>query len=732
MMPNFLKYSFLLIFICFSTNLFAQIDREEEIDIDEFILELFPVQEEDDGIENYDDIYEALYQFYRNPLNLNQATRQDLQQLFSLSELQINSFLNYREKNGKLLTIYELQAVPYFDIISIRKILPFVSIRETAISKDTRSVWQRIIEENDNHYVIMRYNQILQEKRGYTPADTNSSGELNSRYLGSPDQTYLRYRVSHPKDFSLGFTLEKDAGEQYLFNPSQNYYGVDFLSFHAYFENQGRFKKIAVGDYQIGVGQNLLLTAGFTVGKGAETITTVRRSTIGIRPYTSVLESGFFRGVAATYELNNNFELTGFYSRLRRDASLVSQVNVVIDSANIDEGGQATIINETEFLTENFVESIRASGLRRSQNEFDARQTFTEQVIGGHLLFTGLEGNLQLGGTFMHIGYDLNLQRRDRIYNRFDFNGDENYNAGLHFSYNWQNFNFFGEGAISKSGGKGGVAGFVSSLSPKVDFAMLLRHYDRDFHTFYGAAFGEGSRNINESGIYWGIKIRPFKKWELSAYYDKFSFPDIRFGADAPSQGSEHLLRLTYKPKRHISLFFQYRSESKELNQRENTTNFDFLANRLSNNFIFNINYKAEKYISLKTRVQVNTLSQGDFHSEGFMIFQDIGLDFRKFKFDARFAIFDDNTRRNFEDSYGSTFLYVYEKNVLWAPTMVRYSGRGVRYMLLARYKINRNWDIWLRLAHTKRLDQNTIGSGLETIDGNELTQITAQVRFKL
>ena len=31
----------------------------------------------------------------------------------------------------------------------------------------------------------------------------------------------IRYRVSHTKDFSVGFSLEKDAGEPLVWNPQQ-------------------------------------------------------------------------------------------------------------------------------------------------------------------------------------------------------------------------------------------------------------------------------------------------------------------------------------------------------------------------------------------------------------------------------------------------------------------------------------------------------------------------------
>ena len=48
--------------------------------------------------------------------------------MYILSETQINSLLDYRQKFGKFLSIYEIQAIPDFDLATIRKILPFHGI----------------------------------------------------------------------------------------------------------------------------------------------------------------------------------------------------------------------------------------------------------------------------------------------------------------------------------------------------------------------------------------------------------------------------------------------------------------------------------------------------------------------------------------------------------------------------------------------------------------------------
>src|SRR5213596_1192204 len=89
----------------------AQSPSIPDIDLDNFIQELFQQQDKD---VNYEDIYESLFQFYANPLDLNSATREDLQTLYILNDEQINQLFKYREHTGNLISLYELQVIPGF------------------------------------------------------------------------------------------------------------------------------------------------------------------------------------------------------------------------------------------------------------------------------------------------------------------------------------------------------------------------------------------------------------------------------------------------------------------------------------------------------------------------------------------------------------------------------------------------------------------------------------------
>jgi hypothetical protein len=666
----------------------------QEFDLEGFIESNFSVQDENT---NYEDIYEALFQLYQSPINLNNATRQDLQSLLLLSNIQINEFLNHRAKNGDFLSIYELQAIPEFDLKTIYEILSFVKVRETGLQADNRPLLQRILNE-DNNYLMVRSDRTLEEKRGYVATD-----EREKEYLGDPYRLYTRFRVKHTDDFSIGFTTEKDAGEQFKWDPTHDQYGMDFWSFHAQLENQGRLKNIVLGDYQLQFGQSLLFGAGFAIGKGSQTVATARRSNLGVLPYTSVLETNFFRGLATTIELNEYFDLTTFYSYNPING------NVDLDSARSAE----------EFFT-----SIRLTGFHRTESELAGKNAIEAQNFGGNLLFNTKREDLNIGLNYIHTIYDRPFFRQPSKYNQFEFGGTQNQNFGLFANYYWRNFHFFGETAFSSSGGVGAIGGFIASIAPSLQTSFIVRNYERDFHTFYGTAFGESSRNINERGVYWGLKFQPFKKLSISTYYDRFNFPWLKFRADGPSKGTEYLGRISYRFNRQINVYGQVRVENKERNvDLEGNPNLYGLANAEKRNYILNLDVRPKGIVSLKTRAQFSEfILQGDY-SRGMALIQDINFDFGRFRLSTRYSIFDTD---NFENRQ-----YVYEKDVLYAFSIPAYQDIGSRSYVLLQYKFSKKLQIWARYAQFRFVDQFTVGTGNEEIEGNTRSEVKAQVMLR-
>lgn len=683
----------------------AQEPVRPEIDLESFAESLFQIQDEDI---NYEDLYESLLLLYTNPINLNTAKKSELESIFILSIIQINNLIEYREKNGPLLSFYELQSIANFDLETIRNILPFTEVVSASDFGATGTLLKRILSEKNN-YLVIRTERILEEQKGFSPIGSTEADDA-TRFIGSPYKIYGRFRASHSKDFSLGFTFEKDQGEQFDWNKSKKQYGFDYYSFHFMKENIGSFKKIALGDYQMQFGQGLILGAGFAAGKGSETITTVKRSSSGLKPYASALESGFFRGAAFTYNYKQ-FEITSFYSRLAQDANLLNDTTY------------------TDF--DEFISSVQQTGFHRTESELSNKDVIIEQTVGGNVLYKNKDESLEIGATILNSNYSVPITKKPNNYNQFEFKGDHNFNVGWNFNYNWENFLFFGEMAMSKSKGVGMIGGIIGSLSPIISISMVLRNYERNFHSFYGNSFGESTININETGVYWGLKITPSKKYFFTAYYDRVKFPWLRFRAESPTQGYEYLARFNYKPARAILLYAQIRAEEKELTINEDNGNLNRLRRGLKRSYLANLDYKFGKKFSLKSKLQFSNYTLSGVKTKGIIFAQDFNFQISKLKVSTRFALFETDDFENRQ--------YLYEKNVLYAFSIPAFSGTGIRNYILLQYKPTRKMTLWLRYARTRFQDATRIissessglGSGLSTIEGDKKSEVRFQIRYK-
>jgi hypothetical protein len=91
---------------------------------------------------------------------------------------------------------------------------------------------------------------------------------------------------------------------------------------------------------------------------------------------------------------------------------------------------------------------------------------------------------------------------------------------------------------------------------------------------------------------------------------------------------------------------------------------------------------------------------------------------------DARLAFFD-------TDSYDSR-VYEFESEVRGTVSNPALYGRGRRWYVVVRYSLLGGLDISAKYSQTYRDDLKVIGSGLDQIDGNVDSRLTAQVDFRL
>ena len=515
-------------FLFFSSTLFAQLDtlyQDNEGDTDpvnQTIVEDFLQDTDSEGDFDFNTVFEQLELYALNPLDLNLATEIQLRELGVLNDIQVVDFINYRAVAGELISLYELQSIPSFDINTIQTILPYVTVQTD--TDDYHLPIQQMLYEGKNELYI-RWSRILEEQRGFSPL---AEGETASRYLGDPNKLYVRFKHSYANRMSYGITAEKDRGEEFF--KGSNPQGFDFYSMHFFLKDYTQtIKGLAIGDYAVSFGQGLILYSGFNYGKSSNAIN-IKRSGRTIRAYTSVNEANFMRGAAATIGIGQNFEVTAFGSYRGRDG------NVIIPDSTQED---------VELIT---LSSLDEDGLHRTQSEIDDENAVQQFTAGASVKYLGDNWHVALNTLYDKL--DKPLLRTPRPDNQYAFNGDQLLNASLDYSIIYRNFNFFGETAVSDNGAIASLNGLLIGLDRNVDFSILHRYFPRNYHALNADPFAETSNAQNEIGIYMGLEVRPHTRWKVSGFFDSWKHNWLRFNVDSPTSGYEYRIRLTYLQKK--------------------------------------------------------------------------------------------------------------------------------------------------------------------------------------
>ncbi len=646
---------------------------------------------------DYSAVYDDLESFIASPLNINTASSEELQRLYVLNEIHISNLLDYRTVNERFVTVYELQYVEGFTWDIIRKILPFITVADPAhppVIRDVSSL------RHGRHQFFIRGQQILQEQKGYSPISDSALAENpNARYLGSPLKLYTRYQYNLGRRIYWGFVAEKDQGEE-MFSGS-NPRGMDYHSFHLQINNAGRFKTIALGDYQMQFGQGLISWSGFSFGKSASVLN-ISENPRGINKYSSTDENMFMRGAGVTYSLSDKTDLSLFYSSKKIDA----RISETDSLGNIREAS-----------------SLPRTGLHATPSQVEHKNVLDETILGGDITYN--HRHFRIGMTAMHYYFGAPVNQTFNRYNQFAFRGRENTNAGINYRFSLMDMRFFGEVATSGSG-RAIISGFLWDLSSRLNIGLLYRDYDRDYHTRYGNAFSEGTSPVNEKGIYAGAELYIMQRLKVSAYYDTYNFPWLRYGIYTPSRGTDFLLQADFSLSPDLQMYSRIRHRSKPANSPAGEGNIRKPVNTGDTRLRFHINYQILSSLEFRNRLEhAWYVKEGENRERGFLIYQDILWRPQSFPLSValRYAVFD-------TDSY-NTRMYAYENDVLYAFSFPPYFDRGYRSYLTARYSVSNSVDLWLRYALTVLPGRDSIGTGLNEITGNRRSEAKAQLRIR-
>lgn len=631
---------------------------------------------ENDEEHNWEDELEELSQRLQEPVNINIATKHQLEQFPFLTDIQIENILAYVYIHGQMQTLYELQLVGELDKRTIDLLLPFVCAQPVENKPGYPSL--KTLLKYGKQEILTRLDVPFYTRKGY-----------EKNYLGPSMYHSLRYNFHYGDYLQVGITGEKDAGEPFLALHDRK--GYDYYSFYFLLKSPGRLKALALGNYRLSFGQGLVLSTDFRLGKTFSMSTSEYRIG-GIRKHSSTDEYNYFRGAAATVEVLPFLNLSAFYSHRSMDGVLKS--------------GEVT--------------SIYKTGLHRTQKETDKIHAFAMQLMGGNATYE--KNKLKVGITGIYYFFNHPYEPKLNKYAKYNLHGNHFYNLGIDYKYRLGRFTWVGEAATGKQG-YALLNQLKYNLSSDYHLLLIHRYYSYDYWSFFARSFGESSTPQNENGWYLAAEATPFSHWRFFASLDLFSFPWWKYRISKPSQGVDGMFQTTYSPRRSLSMYLNYRYKQKE--RDVSGTGGKIILPIFQHRIRYRLAYAPGAW-KLRTTLDYNSFhSQGKEAGQGYQFTQSCAyaLSFLPLSFSLQGTYF--NT-----DDYDSR-IYASEKGLLYAFYTPSFYGRGFRYSAHVRYDLNKVFMFLVKFGQTVYQDRETIGSGNDLIQGNKKADLQMQLRIK-
>ena len=651
------------------------------------------VNNDEDNAYQWESLFEELSDLKEHPLNINSATKEQLERFPFLSDQLIENILYYLYKYGPMLTDKELMMVEDMDVQAYRLLKSFIIVRQPE-EKEYIPTLKNILKYGKQE-LSTRVDVPLYTREGYQPFTSEYIKENpNKRYLGPSFYHNVRYQFRYSDKVYVGLTAEKDAGEPFF--AGNNKKGYDYYSPYVYIHNIGKIKALAFGNYRLSYGYGLVMNTDFGMGKTATLSTLTNRLSGGIKKHSSTDEYNYFQGIAGSVYLTKRLTVDAFYSYRNMDG----------------------IVNNL------FITSLKEDGYHRIPRDYEKKNTITNQLIGSNIHYNG--NRFELGLTAVHNVFNKVLNPTSRPYNKYYPRGRDFWNVGVNYKVFLNRLTWMGETAVDKEGRIATLN--MLRYAPKARFQILAMHrfYDVSYQSMYARSVGEGSMVQNESGFYLGFEASELGYFKLTAYGDFFYFPWKKYQlAKNGTRGFDGVVQLNYSPNYNLDMFIRYRYKNKykDFTPEEGEK---IVIPYIQQKGRYQLNYSPTDSLVLKTTVDVvhNAYQQKE-PSRGILIGQSIGYKFRAFplQLDAGASWFQ-------TDDYASR-ITLYEKGLLYSFSMPSFYGKGERFSLNVRYELNKRLIFQGKYACTHYRDREVISSGLEQINGNLKSDLYFQLRLK-
>ena len=624
---------------------------------------------EDMEAADWEDTYDMLCELEQQPLNLNTATREELEALPFLSAHQVEDLIEYIYRYGPMKSMNELRMIKTLDPTQTELLRYFTFVEDERVEPG-----------------FPRLSNILKYGRHETMANVRvpfyqRKGDENG-YIGYPYRHWLRYKMSYGDYVKAGFVGSQDAGEPFF--ADKNKAGYDFYSYYLQIRKLGRIDNAVVGKYKLSTGMGLVLNNSFGLGKLAM-LQQLGRNTNIVRPHSSRSQSGFFQGAAATVSLSTQWRLTAFLSYRPLDATLN------------DDGTISTIVT---------------GGYHRTPTEMEKKNNSHAADAGTHIGYR--QGGLHAGATVLYTHFDRQLCPNTKtLYRRYNAQGSNFVNVSADYGYLHPRFALNGEAAVNRDGALATINSLSLQAADGLTVMLLQRFFSYRYTALYARTMTEGGHVQNESAVYLGATWKPRPDLQLQAYTDYAYFAWARYQVSQASHAWDNLLSATYS-RGTWTLTGRYRLHLRQRDNETKTALTDYTEHRGRLSL-------TQGSARLTATTQADAVSTGD--DWGYMLSETVGRQWHKLKASAGCGYF--NTT-----GYASR-LYVYERSPLYAFSFPAYYGEGMRLMLMVQSSPVSRLTLTAKLGLTRYFDRSTIGTGLQLIDSSMQTDLDLQLRWK-
>lgn len=660
--------------------------RELFMSWEEFVEDFLEEEPEDDTeIRSRTDYLHRLEELYAHPINLNTASREELLELPFIDEAQADSLLAYRQRKRMLLSAGELMFIYNIDWNTRRRLSLFTMAGDTVVAPVP--LRQRLV--SGRHEVTSRLDIPFYRRAGNRPTSAEEqAAHPNRTYLGNGLGNTVRYRYRWRQEVAYGLTLQKDAGEPFGKEGNVPY---DYTSFYLYFRPKaGRFA-VWAGDYDVRMGQGLLLGNNLFASR-LQAIGNQPRNRNEIKAHTSAEEATFMRGAAGKIR-SGRWTITGFASFRRLDGR--------------EENGKVT--------------SFKTDGLHRTRTELERRRVVGNTVAGGHAAWSG--GEWTFGASGYIARYSKEIEPNLKPYNRYYLRGKTAGGGSADWGWRSERWSLAGEAAIDREGH--GALSTTLRYTPVVTTALTLQL--RDFSSHFVAPFAqtlqEAGRVQNEKAILLGGQFKLPHNVEIQTYVDFFRHTRPLFRASAPSQGFEAFLMARYIPDNtDRSYHIKYRMKTKQQDITGYAGWLEYVGtHRLQAAADFGISglrLHTAADLAIATRQTTKSTWGGMLSARGSYI-PDSRLKLNLFA-----AVF-------FTEDY-ATRLFAYEPQLPQSGGFPTFAYHGIRFAAVAGWKISPLFSLGIRYGMTHYFNRRSISSGTEQINSSSRTDLSVQLALRL